>query len=60
MKYMNGESLFFVVVVVVDIVVVLRQGLSRSLSPGCLGTYYVDHADLKFTEIHLPLPPEWD
>jgi hypothetical protein len=30
-------------------------------SSGCPGTYYVDHAGLKLTEIHLPLPPEcWD
>lgn len=27
-------------------------------SRGYSGTLYVDHASLKFTEIHLPLPPE--
>jgi hypothetical protein len=25
---------------------------------GCPGTHSVDQADLKFIEIHLPLPPE--
>ena len=36
----------------------LRQG-SLCNSPGCPGSHSVDQTDLKLTEIHLPLAPEF-
>ncbi|KAM7320530.1 hypothetical protein ACRRTK_020973 [Alexandromys fortis] len=39
----------------------ILQNTVSLCSPVCPGTCFVDQADLKLTEIHLPLPPEcWD
>lgn len=51
---LNKTVILCFVVLCCIVLCFLRQGFS--VFPGCLGTHFVDQADLELTKILLPLP----